>query len=793
MKETDLEAEMSQLGVSRYRSRVSKVRSAKLESCSTAGQRVLERAVHELTQGITNWMAHASVAPGRKHRVLPLIEQMPTTIVSMITCRAVIDGIASVRTINSLAAQIGRLLEDELRFRKLRKEHPRWWAKMMRLVSKQPGELTRSRFLKKSARLHGMSLPAWSPKDRVALGLVCVELMRQHTGIIEIVNRTNLFGKDMTLVRASDDFMAWLEKSHAAAEILAPVYMPMVVVPRAWDSVWTGGYLGVSFGRRPLVKSTSKRYLQTLDTVGMPEVYAGVNHIQSTPWRVNGKVLEAVRHAWERGMLIGDLPGRESLPIPAKPVDIDTNLDARRQWRKMAARAHFDNECLRSKRIAVSKTIWLADKYGTTPMYFPQELDFRGRVYPKPVFLNNQGSDWQRSILTFANGKPVDDNAMSWLAMHGANMWGLDKVSFEERIKFIEDNHELILKIGRDPWSENWWTQADKPWGFLAFCIEWAEVHDNPGTASCLPVHLDGSNNGLQIFSLLLRDPVGAAATNCTPTPSPRDIYADVADRVVAKLTASGMPNDHAWLAFGIDRKTTKRVVMCLPYGLTQFSSRSYVRDWYLEKARSTGNRPFEKDTIWHEVGYLTGLIWQAINEVVVAAVGAMDWLKTCARVHVEAGVPIRWSAPSGFLVEQGYKKLNRVVVKTSVGSVLRQHRILIDGNELSISRNVNAISPNVVHSIDASILVQSVNLAAANGVGSFSCIHDSFGVVAADAGVIGTAIREVSVQIFSQPILKTLQSEMQAYLPAGYSLPEPPPMGTLDVSSLRQADYFFA
>lgn len=793
MKEADLEAEMAQLGVSRYRSRVAKVRSAKLESFSVAGQRVLERAVHEVTKGIEEWMAHAAKAPGRKHRVLPLMELLPTPIVAMITCRAVIDGIAAVRTINSLAASIGRLMEDEMRFRKLRKEHPRWWAKMMRLVSRQPGETTRSRFLKKSARLKGLTLPAWSSKDRVALGLVCIELMRQRSGIIEITNRTNMFGKDMTLVRASDEFMDWLEKSHGAAEILAPVYMPMVVVPRAWDSVWTGGYLGVSFGRRPLVKSTSKRYLETLDKVEMSEVYAGVNHIQGTAWQVNGKVLEVMKSAWENGHIIGDMPGRDLIPIPAKPVDIDTDPEERRQWRKMAARAHFDNECLRSKRVAVSKTIWLAEKYGTTPMYFPQELDFRGRVYPKPVFLNNQGSDWQRSLLTFANGKPVDDNAMSWLAIHGANCWGLDKVSFEERIKFIEDNHNLILKIGRDPLSENWWTQADKPWGFLAFCIEWAQVHDNPGTASCLPVHLDGSNNGLQIFSLLLRDPIGAAATNCTATTNPRDIYADVAARVAEKLTASGTALDYQWLAFGIDRKTTKRVVMCLPYGLTQFSSRGYVRDWYLEKARATGNRPFEKDTVWQAVVYLTGLIWEAIGEIVVAAVGAMDWLKKCARIHVEAGIAIRWSSPAGFLVEQNYKKLNRIVVKTSVGSVLRQHRILIDGNELSVSRNVNAISPNVVHSIDASILLKSVNLAAANGVQSFSCIHDSFGVCAADAGIIGTAIRQVSVDIFSQPILKTLQSEMQAYLPAGFSLPDPPPMGTLDVSELMKADYFFA
>ena len=793
MKETDLEAEMTELGVARYRSRLAKNRAVKLETCSTAGQRVLERAVHELTAGLHTWTLHASTSPGRMHRVLPLMSLVPLPIVAMLTCRCVIDGIASSRTINSLAAQVGRLIEDEYRFRKIRKENSSWWDKMSRLVARQPGDLSKTRFIKKSAKLHNLSLPSWSIKDRVALGLVCIELMKQHTGVIEIVNRTNILGKDITLVKGTDDFIAWLEKSHSAAEFMRPVYIPMVVKPVPWDSVWNGGYLGLSFGRRPLVKVTNKQYLKTLDSCKMDTVFAAVNRIQETAWHVNGKVLDVLKNAWDNGTIIGDLPGKNLCTIPSKPVDIDTNEEARRQWRKTAARSHFDNDCLKSKRIAVAKTLWLADKYGTNHMYFPQELDFRGRVYPKPVFLNNQGSDWQRSLLSFADGKKITTDGMKWLMIHGANMWGLDKVAYDKRIEFIEQNLKAILRVGKDPFADNFWTNADKPWAFLAFCIELAEVHADPNYLSGLPVHVDGSNNGLQIFSLLLKDPVGAAATNCVPCDHPEDIYQKVADLVNQKLAASGRPEDHAWIAFGIDRKTTKRVVMCLPYGLTEYSSREYVRDWYLEKARSTGNRVFEVDKVYIEVGILTKHIWESIRELVVSAVGCMDWLKACARIHVECGQPIRWTSPSGFLVEQGYKKMNRVVVKTSIGSVLRQHRVLIDGEHLSMSRNINAISPNIVHSIDASVLMESVVRAGTRDISSFSCIHDSFGTCATDMQKMSEGIREVSCEIFSQPILKLLYSEMQAYLPKGSELPLPPTAGSLDINQLLKADYFFA
>lgn len=793
MNEEKLESEMSELGTARYLSRLSKYRANKLETCTPAGQRVLEKSTQLLSEGIKLWVAQASRAPGRMHRVLPYLEKLPFDVAAMITCRSVIDGITSSRTITSLAVTLGRLIEDESKFRWLAKNHKGFWRLMMKNLSKQPSDQTKIKHIARSAKYQNIVLPKWSPKDRTAVGLVLIELMRQRTGIIDVINRSNALGKEIVLVRGTDEFLAWLEKSHEAATLLAPVYMPMIVTPRKWDSVWTGGYFGVSFGRKPMVKVHSKKYLNTIDNLEMPEVYQAVNNIQETAWTVNNRVAEVLRHCWEHDIAVGDLPSRSGAPIPPKPVDIDTNMDARRAWRKSAAKIHCDNEADRSKRVAVSKTLWLADKFNDKSIYFPQELDFRGRVYPKPIFLNNQGADWQRSLLTFSKGKPVDDNAMSWLAVHGANSWGMDKVDFKSRVAWISDNHNMILAAGRDPLANMSWTEADKPWSFLAFAMEWARVHDNPGTSSGLPIHLDGSNNGLQIFSLLLKDPIGALATNCVQTDTPQDIYQIVADRVKEKLAAIGDPLAQTWLAFGIDRKTTKRVVMCLPYGLTQYSARGYVDEWYREKSKSTSNAPFGKMDSFQPVLFLSGLIWDAISETVVAARECMDWLKQVAAIHIDAGVPIRWTAPTGFLVEQGYKKSSKIMVKTSIGHTIRQHRMIVDGTELSKKRNVNGISPNFVHSLDAALLMRTVNMANANGITDISCIHDSFGVCPADAGNISTIIRECAVDMFDKPLLHGVHSEMSKYLPKGISLPDPPKQGSLDISQLRNADYFFA
>ena len=42
------------------------------------------------------------------------------------------------------------------------------------------------------------------------------------------------------------------------------------------------------------------------------------------------------------------------------------------------------------------------------------------------------------------------------------------------------------------------------------------------------------------------------------------------------------------WLDYGIDRKTTKKVTMCIVYGLTQFSCRKYIQE-HLEEMEEDG------------------------------------------------------------------------------------------------------------------------------------------------------------------------------------------------------------
>jgi len=75
-------------------------------------------------------------------------------------------------------------------------------------------------------------------------------------------------------------------------------------------------------------------------------------------------------------------------------------------------------------------------------IYFPHNLDFRGRVYPISPNLNHMGYDIARGLLTFAKGERLGQNGWYWLKVHLANKIGKDKLSFEDRVDYVEQNHE---------------------------------------------------------------------------------------------------------------------------------------------------------------------------------------------------------------------------------------------------------------------------------------------------------------------------------------------------------------
>lgn len=308
-------------------------------------------------------------------------------------------------------------------------------------------------------------------------------------------------------------------------------------------------------------------------------------------------------------------------------------------------------------------------------------MDFRGRVYPIPSF-NFQGDDVNKSLILFADA-PVceDENCWDWLLIEGANLAGVDKVSYDERKQWVLDNEQLILMVAKGPLGCLWWAEQDSPCQFLAWCLEYKKAkeyikeHGNIiGFTTGINVAFDGTCSDLQHFSAILRDPTGRHAVNLVSSDKPNDIYAIVAAKVneVLKENArTGTTDEDAedkdgnaylkygtrtlaqqWLAFGVTRKVTKRSVMTLAYGSKEYGFRDQILvDTIQPDIDAKAENSLFADSKNQAARYLAKLVWNAVGTTVVKAVEGMKWLQDCAKAVTKDKQVVSWITPMGLLV----------------------------------------------------------------------------------------------------------------------------------------------
>ena len=787
-----LEREMAQLGRARYLARKDKAETHGLETTTPAGQWLLANAVTHLAEAIEQWIDLAKSRPGRAHRAVAYFELLPAHLTAAIVARAVLDGVSRRKTATRVAIQVGTLLEDECRYMALAESDPKLWAYVKKRVNKYMGYSYKRRAVVSTMNRMSHPFVKWTQIDKLQVGTVALELLSQSTGLVEVQNRRTIFGKTRAEVCATDQTMRWMEQAHERQQLLTPVYLPCVAPPKPWTSPTEGGFHTQDIYRRPLVKCWDQRYLEELTLIEMPELYEAVNTIQASEFTVNTWVLGVLVGHWESGRAVVGLPPRDNLEVPPKPDDIAENEVARKRWRHAAAAAYEHNVRTIASRLTMEKVLHLARKFSGRPMWFVAQLDWRSRAYQTSFHLHPQGPDYVKALLRFGKGAKLDAEGVRWLKIHGGNCYGLTKASFEDRIAWVEENHALILEVAKDPYLHyDYWAEADEPWQFLAFCKEYSDWVASPEDfESSLAVALDATQSGVQVLSLALRDPIGAAATNCTPADQPQDLYQRVADKVNELMEKDASEMGRMWLEFGVDRSATKRIVMTRVYNAQLFSAMQYVREWGEEKSNEEKFLPVDNDQ--RACLYLARKIWEALDLVISGAQAAMDWFGKVADICVKNEVPVRWTTPVGYPVRQDYRRYRMRNIKTRIGDTIRQHKLREETDRIDRRKMLNGLAPNWVHSMDASLMFLTILEAKRQGVTDFAVVHDSFATRAADAATLHASIRDAAATMFSRDLLAEFKREVEAYLPPEVSLPELPAYGELDPAAVRDSLYFF-
>lgn len=743
-----------------------------------------------------------------------VLKELSSEETSFITLKTLFNTKLGESSLQTICQQIGKALLLQINYKRFEKENPGYSQKVFE-TQKSSTEAHKTRAWRAILKKKSKNKLVLSSEEIFQLGRCVVSFLIEATGIVELtdlkIKNTKKYQKTLCWEKQTEKFF---RKAHKKCEGLFPSKTPMVCPPKPWINTQEGGYYVLDI---PLFSFKEGQEKQN-NTLVPPDVLKSINFIQSIPWKVNTDVLKIAQNFYyERQFKEGVLTDPETevifpiSPVPPeyKDAGFETwkkdpkNEEDFKKWKQATTRCHDKLNALRSKVRAEGDTLRIAEKYSKyKKIFFPHYFDFRGRVYPSPVFLNPQGEDLAKGLLLFSKKKQLGKEGLFWLAVHGANVFGEDHCHLQERVDWINKNRNDIFLSAKNPFENSFWTKADKPWQFLAFCIEWrnAFLKGDPTKYKCsLPVAIDGSCNGLQHLAALLRDEVGGAKVNLKNLPERQDVYLLVMEKVQVKLSTGKIVSDLGkkdyssyWLPV-LNRKLIKRNVMTVPYGVTMRGmADQLIEEIKLKEAESY--RPLQ-DTLAASCSFLGRQNYSTIAEELPSAIIVKEWLQKCADVFYEAGLPIKWKTPLGLEIVQTKQKIKTKRIATTFGRQKLKLSFKKSSGSLDRMKQKEGISPNVVHSLDATHLMKTVLKAIKGKISSVTFVHDSYGCLPSEMGRLFKYTRETFVELYTKDILADLRKQFEKQLPPNLQdkLPVLPTYGSLDISEVEKSEFFFA
>lgn len=445
------------------------------------------------------------------------------------------------------------------------------------------------------------------------------------------------------------------------------------------------------------------------------------------------------------------------------------------------------------------------------------DYDYRGRIYYTESFLNFQGSDLARGIMLFSKGHKLTQDGMWWLAVHTASSYNksydidslpdwlegdyksyleseglktisVDKMTLEDRVRWTNNNMDLIIECAR---RNRLCLSCEKPVTFLACCIEWESINNNPDHICHLPLPIDGSNNGWQHLGAISKDTNTGKLVGLQPVDIQADFYVQTAKELI-KLVPDWFKARKDMKMKHIRKGISKRGSMTRAYsaGAEKIAINMY-EDCKKEGYHTKFNISRE------DCKMLAKNLITAINTVCPGPLQTMKFLQKIATKKLEEVNQLFWWTPSGFpVIYQAFQNVKMKTQSTLLGlkqgprSFVKHTHLIVrrrkeDNKPIADKqRYASGISPNFIHSMDASHMA----LVIYDWEHDFGAVHDSFSTHPNHVEDLLQLTKERFVRMYNHDnffnkIEKTFKVTM----------PEQPKLGELNIMEVYDSDYFFA
>lgn len=335
------------------------------------------------------------------------------------------------------------------------------------------------------------------------------------------------------------------------------------------------------------------------------------------------------------------------------------------------------------------------------------------------------------------------DRGIYWTAIDIANHFGLDKQSFSNRVKWVEDNLVNLESFSNDADSQTEFNTAVKA----------LRIYEQ-GKLPAHMIYLDASNQALQLYAILTADKRTAMTCNLANGNQMADAY---------KMLSNAM-NKHMKLSC-FNRTVCKPALMTTMYGkqnaFTEILSMMYPRsknpevDFQDEYKRDV---IVDKDStpVYPEFMSMQDAFREAMLDIAPKAIVAMDAIQS---LNDEKVGTYYWVLPDGMKIKYD--------VKTDVDYNYLDYTSNDIKIELSGTREIYApsklnagMAPNVIHSVDGYVAREVIRRMDAEGY-FITTIHDAFACLPEHCDFLRETYRNILIEILDQDLLNDILTQI--------------------------------
>ena len=585
--------------------------------------------------------------------------------------------------------------------------------------------------------------------------------------LVDIKTITIALKEKSNILIPSSRILSEMSKEKTPVIYHLPQRLPMIVKPKQYSSEEIGGkefeklggyLLNDEMTNIPLVKKSPENKEHS-SILKKNIIYDLVNNISSIPYKVNVDVLDFILID-KPEYFIDEMCWDSNNPLLEKP--------------KLTIKQKRELDSYLSKKELQDNIIGIATIFSQVPeFYFPVKLDYRGRLYCIPEYFNYQSCNLAKALLLFKKGDKIiknDETAINYFKIYGANCFGLDKKSFNERVKWVDNNVKNIENF----WDGELIKKADNKLLFLAFCFEFnrwlqcANNHDVMYFETYLPIQMDATCNGFQHLSLLSSDKSLAKELNLTKSTwadKPKDFYSFLLNNLISyfqqelssgKVNAEYKEGYERLVNMNIQRKIIKKSIMTIPYNVSDYQLVKYIKDNFIQSEPGWYHLNNDTDVkLKHSDFMLLGKgLRSVLSEKFPKLSSLLKYLEAVAERCFMLNIPIPWTLPSGVYIKQSYVEDDKVRLKPFSYHKSTFTLRVRDKNQLSRAKQVRSFMPNLVHSLDATSLALLVDLYfKSNNIHNIFSVHDCFAVTANRVGNVMELLKLVYTKIYSNDL----------------------------------------